>query len=75
LWLIGDRTAAEDVRARALEMASAGKFHELEFRAERVVEEAASAELSPVELSNETRAMCDSVEQLESSDLLEMSGA
>ena len=75
LWLIGDRTAAEDVRVRALEMASAGKFHELEFRAERLVEEVASAELSPVELSNETREMCDSVEQLESSDLLEMSGA
>ena len=75
LFLIGDVAEAERVRARALELASAGKFHELEFRAERVAEESRQQTLAAAELSGETRTICERIEQLDATELLEFSGA
>jgi tetratricopeptide (TPR) repeat protein len=75
LFLIGDVAEAERVRVRALELASAGKFHELEFRAARVAEEAGHASLAAAVLSRETRTICERIEQLDATELLELSGA
>lgn len=75
LFLIGDVAEAERVRARALELASAGKFHELEFRAARVAEESRQQRLAAAELSGETRTICERIEQLDATELLELSGA
>ena len=75
LFLIGDVAEAERVRARALELASAGKFHELEFRAARVADESRQQSLAAAELSGETRTICERIEQLDATELLELSGA
>ncbi|HKN67832.1 MAG TPA: hypothetical protein VJW73_16225 [Gemmatimonadaceae bacterium] len=75
LFLLGDAAEAERVRARALELASEGKFHELEFRAERIAEESAPQAPITVEMSRETRTVCEQVEQLDANELLELSGA
>ena len=75
LRLIGDDAESERVRLRALERARDGKFHELEFRAERVPGESHRKQPSDVPLSSETRSICEQVEQLETTELLELSGA
>jgi len=75
LFLIGNAAEAERVRQRALVLASENKFHELEFRAERVSGEAEREAPSVVTLSRETRSICEEVEQLESTELLALSGA
>ena len=75
LFLIGDAAESEGVRLRALELAREGKFHELEFRAERVPGESDRDASSTVPLSSETRSICEQVEQLETTELLELSGA
>jgi tetratricopeptide (TPR) repeat protein len=74
LQLIGDRMEAERARARAREMAAEGAFHELAFRAEQPLEETeegAQAPSMPAPLSDETRDICQRVEQLDSADLLQ----
>lgn len=75
LHLIGDDAESERVRLRALARARDGKFHELEFRAERVPGESDRTQPSDVPLSSETRSICEQVEQLETAELLELSGA
>ena len=75
LFLIGDVREAERVRARALELAKEGKFHELEFRAMRVAEESRQRTPAAAELSGETRTICEQVEQLDANELLALSGA
>ena len=75
LFLIGDVAEAQRVRGRALELANEGKFHELEFRAERVTDESAQPAPIAVEMSRETRTVCEQVEQLDANELLELSGA
>jgi tetratricopeptide (TPR) repeat protein len=75
LFLLGDVAEAERVRARALELANKGKFHELEFRAERAAEASARQAPIAVEMSRETRTVCEQVEQLDATELLELSGA
>ena len=75
LYLIGDAAESERVRLRALELAREGKFHELEFRAERVPAESDREAASAVPLSRETRSICVEVEQLGRLELLELSGA
>ncbi len=75
LYLIGDVAEAERVRLRALELAREGKLHELEFRAERLPGEWDRETPSTVVLSRETRSICEKVEQLETTELLELSGA
>lgn len=75
LFLIGDVAEAARVRARALELANEGNFHELEFRAERVADESAQPAPIAVEMSRETRTVCEQVEQLDANELLELSGA
>lgn len=75
LFLIGDAAEAERVRLRALALAREGKFHELEFRAERVPGESELDAPSAVSLSKETRSICEQVEQLETTELLAHSGA
>jgi len=75
LYLIGDAAESERVRLRALDLAREGKFHELEFRAERVPGESEREAPSTVALSSETRSICEQLEQLETNELLELSGA
>ena len=75
LFLLGDIAEAERVRARALALANEGKFHELEFRAERVANESPQQAPITVEMSRETRTICEQVEQLDANELLELSGA
>jgi tetratricopeptide (TPR) repeat protein len=75
LFLIGDAAESERVRLRALELAREGKFHELEFRAERVPGESDREAPSAVPLSGSTRSICEQVEQLETTELLELSDA
>lgn len=75
LYLIGDAAESERVRLRALELAREGKFHELEFRAARVPAESDRKAPSAVPLSRETRSICVEVEQLETTELLALSGA
>ena len=75
LYLLGDAVEAERARLRALELAREAKFHELEFRAERVAGESEREARSSVPLSSETRSICDQLEQLETTELLELSGA
>lgn len=75
LFLLGDVAEAERVRARALELANEGKFHELEFRAERIADESGKQAPIAVEMSRETRTVCEQVEQLDANELLELSGA
>jgi tetratricopeptide (TPR) repeat protein len=75
LFLIGDAAEADRVRARALELARKGKYHEFEFRAERVAEESRGQAPIAVEMSRETRTVCEQVEQLDANELLELSRA
>jgi tetratricopeptide (TPR) repeat protein len=73
LLLIGDAAESDRARLRALELAREGKFHELEFRAERVANESPQQALIAVEMSRETRTICEQVEQLDANELLELS--
>lgn len=75
LFLIGDAAESERARLRALELAREGKLHELEFRAERVPGKSDLEAPSTVPLSSETRSICEQVEQLETTELLALSGA
>ena len=75
LFLIGEAAESERIRLRALELARENKFHELEFRAERAAVEADREGPSGVALSRATRSICEEVEQLETTELLELSGA
>ena len=75
LFLIGDAAESERVRLRALDLAREGKFHELEFRAERAPGESDRDAPNAVSLSSETRSICEQVEQLETTELLALSGA
>ena len=75
LFLLGEVAEAERVRARALELANEGRFHELEFRAERVANETPQQAPIAVEMSRETRTICQQVEQLDAAELLELSSA
>ena len=75
LLLIGDAAESERVRLQALELARDGKFHELEFRAERVPDEFNRQVPAAAPLSGDTRSICDQLEQLETNELLELSGA
>ena len=75
LLLIGEAAESEHVRLQALELAREGKFHELEFRAERVPDEFNRQVSAAAPLSGETRFICEQLEQLETNELLELSGA
>ena len=75
LFLIGDAAESERVQLRAVELARQGRFHELEFRAERARGESNRQVPSTIALSRETRSICEEVEQLETTELLELSGA
>ena len=75
LLLIGDIAESERVRVHALELAREGNFHELEFRAERVPDELNRQVPAAAPLSGETRTICEQLEQLETTELLELSGA
>ena len=74
LYLIGDAAEAERVRLRALDLAREGKFHELEFRAEHMPRESDRDAPGAVSLSSETHSICEQVEQLETTELLALSG-
>jgi len=75
LHLVGDSAEAERVRLQALQLARDGKFHEFEFRAERLPDEFDRQVPAAVPLSGETRSICEQVEQLETNELLALSGA
>lgn len=75
LFLIGDAAESERAQRRALALAREGRFHELEFRAERVPGEADKPVSAGVPLSSATRSICEELEQLETNELLEPSGA
>ena len=74
MYLIGERQEAERLRSRAIEMATGGEFHELEFRAAQLPE-VNTVEAAVSELSHETRQICVEVEQLDDAGAAAMTGA